>query len=576
MNGRETRRVAVLFAVLAAAGSALAATIRVPADQPTIADAIAIAQPGDIILVDDYVFFDEPIIDWLDKAVRVESTGNVDQPYDGLYKLGAGSTLTAATGGMLDVRGELRSPESGSADAHAAYLDECPTGRIVVQPGAGLNVSTSASVNLSGTVIVENAAALSFSLPLGEYLDTSGTVTLFDNAQLNITGGLAMDGALTGVDAVVTVGDQIDTHGSWILNGGALSTSDNLYTTSYAMLTLYGCELTVIGECGNGGQLRLFDGLLLTQHLTNYDQLDLFNVTLSAERFYNSSYNEVTGSGFWVTDLDNDGELFCTDDTTVVGDVENDGTITIYTGTLTIFGTLTNDGTIIGNYRGGRDGDDWQGISIGGDFIAGFGAQLLMPSPALRVRVDGDYDVAIGENERYDMCQATLMVGSLAGAGVELEVMSRDVGPFETGLDRTLPGHYPIGTLHIAGATVNLIDLHDNDNLGPEPCEAVYVDALQIDAGATVNTNGCRIYYNTLVNNGVVDQPENLILIESGIPGDLDGDGDVDLSDLAQLLSNYGITGGATYQQGDLDGDGDIDLNDLAALLANYGFSHGP
>ena len=56
-----------------------------------------------------------------------------------------------------------------------------------------------------------------------------------------------------------------------------------------------------------------------------------------------------------------------------------------------------------------------------------------------------------------------------------------------------------------------------------------------------------------------------------GILGDLDGDGCVDLSDLAQLLSNYGTTGGATYADGDLDGDGDVDLSDLAALLANYG-----
>jgi len=54
-------------------------------------------------------------------------------------------------------------------------------------------------------------------------------------------------------------------------------------------------------------------------------------------------------------------------------------------------------------------------------------------------------------------------------------------------------------------------------------------------------------------------------------PGDLDGDGDVDLSDLAQLLGNYGTTSGATYADGDLDGDGDVDLSDLAALLGHYG-----
>jgi len=54
-------------------------------------------------------------------------------------------------------------------------------------------------------------------------------------------------------------------------------------------------------------------------------------------------------------------------------------------------------------------------------------------------------------------------------------------------------------------------------------------------------------------------------------PGDLDGDGDIDLSDLAQLLSNYGATSGTMPWDGDVDCDGDVDLSDLAALLAVYG-----
>jgi hypothetical protein len=58
--------------------------------------------------------------------------------------------------------------------------------------------------------------------------------------------------------------------------------------------------------------------------------------------------------------------------------------------------------------------------------------------------------------------------------------------------------------------------------------------------------------------------------------GDIDGSGDciVNLSDLAHLLANYGVTSGATPEQGDIDppgGDGDVDLGDLAALLAQYG-----
>jgi hypothetical protein len=54
-------------------------------------------------------------------------------------------------------------------------------------------------------------------------------------------------------------------------------------------------------------------------------------------------------------------------------------------------------------------------------------------------------------------------------------------------------------------------------------------------------------------------------------PGDLDGNGSVDLADLAILLANYGATSGVGYRDGDLDEDGDIDLSDLSALLAVYG-----
>jgi hypothetical protein len=57
--------------------------------------------------------------------------------------------------------------------------------------------------------------------------------------------------------------------------------------------------------------------------------------------------------------------------------------------------------------------------------------------------------------------------------------------------------------------------------------------------------------------------------------GDLDGDNDRDLNDLAQLLSNYGTTSGAAYEDGDLDGDEDVDLNDLSTMLAVYGTSCG-
>jgi hypothetical protein len=56
-------------------------------------------------------------------------------------------------------------------------------------------------------------------------------------------------------------------------------------------------------------------------------------------------------------------------------------------------------------------------------------------------------------------------------------------------------------------------------------------------------------------------------------PGDLDGDGDTDLSDLAALLAAYGTSVGdpGHNPSADFDSDGDVDLSDLAFLLADYG-----
>lgn len=51
--------------------------------------------------------------------------------------------------------------------------------------------------------------------------------------------------------------------------------------------------------------------------------------------------------------------------------------------------------------------------------------------------------------------------------------------------------------------------------------------------------------------------------------GDLDADGDVDIGDLALLLSGFGGAGPA----GDIDGDGDVDITDLAILLSAFGSS---
>ena len=119
--------------------------------------------------------------------------------------------------------------------------------------------------------------------------------------------------------------------------------------------------------------------------------------------------------------------------------------------------------------------------------------------------------------------------------------------------DRALVGAWqeddPAGGVDAGAAHVFAID-------GPDCNTNGAIDACDIAAGLSEDVNA----------NGVPDECEPC-------PGDLDGDRQVSLADLSMLLTNYGLTNGATPEQGDLDGDGDIDLSDLAALLSAFGSS---
>ena len=106
------------------------------------------------------------------------------------------------------------------------------------------------------------------------------------------------------------------------------------------------------------------------------------------------------------------------------------------------------------------------------------------------------------------------------------------------------------------------VDLVDDERISGATTPNLTIDMIELcDAGS----------YYVVVTDDCGGFPSNFAPLYVWNSGDLDGDADVDLADLAQLLSGYGITSGATWEQGDLSGDGDVDLSDLAALLGVYG-----
>ncbi|MBI5863588.1 MAG: hypothetical protein HZB38_03585 [Planctomycetes bacterium] len=123
-------------------------------------------------------------------------------------------------------------------------------------------------------------------------------------------------------------------------------------------------------------------------------------------------------------------------------------------------------------------------------------------------------------------------------------------------------------------------------------CGSSYDTAVMLTDGCGgvvlgCNDDACGLRSNLTVSNLIVghtyliavggfaggtgDYTMSLICEAPPCPGDLDGDGQRNLLDLAHLLTHFGTPSGAHPEDGDLDRDGDVDLQDLAFLLAVFG-----
>ena len=120
--------------------------------------------------------------------------------------------------------------------------------------------------------------------------------------------------------------------------------------------------------------------------------------------------------------------------------------------------------------------------------------------------------------------------------------------------------------------------------VGGSPADDFALDWWTIDGGGEMWTTG-----GDFELSGTIGQPDAGPAMTGGdfeltggfwaigavqaCPGDIDGDGDTDHSDLGELLSAWGSQPGDPNwnEHADLDGDGQIGHSDLGILLADWG-----
>jgi len=231
----------------------------------------------------------------------------------------------------------------------------------------------------------------------------------------------------------------------------------------------------------------------------------------------------------------------------------------VQSGSLNVLGSFANSGVVQGTVCAGCAPTP-PSLEIGGTFSLDPNAGLMMPIPGSLVRVGGSFGCAINTNALFDMTSAVLMMAG-SDAPRTLEAMSIDIGNDEAGLDRAIPGHYPLRALHIGPGQgpVTIVDLHDNDRAGQAGSEAVYAHEVVIETGAVLDNSRCRVYCGALLNEGVVTTPANLVLI-SGVGGcdPTDFNNDTLFPDNQDLEDFFSVFGGGPCSTGACN---DIDFN---------------
>lgn len=206
---------------------------------------------------------------------------------------------------------------------------------------------------------------------------------------------------------------------------------------------------------------------------------------------------------------------------------------------------------------------------IGGSLIM-IGGPDVAVSSALPMVLAGDFVNQSYSPEAFDWGSGSLTLSGGSRPQV-FEVGGSDAG----GVAAAWVDNFALGTLEVSSAAAVTFTNAFANVAGDGACaEALYADTLVLRAGASVTLEDVRVYCRTLMDEGATIVTAGCGGIEEVHNGDHDGDGILDLMDLAAfdgcMAGPRATALGGMCRVFDFDSDQDLDLADFAAFMRSF------
>jgi DNA-binding beta-propeller fold protein YncE len=427
--------------------------------------------------------------------------------------------------------------------------------------GAPFTVNADEALTLSGGTISSSVLTID---PGGSVAENGGTISstvLNVGGTFNYTSGTLPPTLFLDQGGIVSGGTITNSSTSQIVGAGTVSSA----VTNNGLIEPIDGLMNFTGTVTNAGVIIVSNGneALFSNLTSNPGTISLAGGTLDTSGTTLTNASQISGYGVLRTGaLTNNGTLALAGSSSVFGSVTNgtSGAIHLSGNSPNVFfaavsnsGTLTIDagasGTFYGAYTGAGPINNYGSAYFNASSIAG--------------EITGNGNLNVGSQSAPTQLQlmpiaATSIQSSLnLSTGSTLDITSN-----------TLTLNYGAGT---DPASTIRAELVSGFNAGGAKWTGTGITSSLAAANPTSFAVGYADGGNPInaANTGVAP---GTIEVKYTVAGDANLSGDVDLSDLVIIASDFGQTN-ADWAEGDVNYDGNVDLSDLVIVASNFGAS---